>query len=102
MASSKDGCGVFQRDDQSDSDAIQQSPTPSESFDDFLEDILDDIIDSMLPAPSALPQIISCTYERLAPFLGCSYDELFELVSCPCYDTRLALSYLAHALPRNA
>jgi hypothetical protein len=90
MASSIDDWTVFSRDNQSDSDATRQSPTPSGSFGHSPEDVLDDIIDSMLPVPSVPPQL-SSAYERLSPFLGCSYVELLELVSCPSHDTRLAL-----------
>ncbi|KAI0248453.1 hypothetical protein BJV78DRAFT_1235959 [Lactifluus subvellereus] len=68
----------FSENNQSDSDSIQQSPTPSENYDHFSEDVLNDTIDSVPLVPSVPPQLYG-VYEGLTSFLGCSYDELLDL-----------------------
>lgn len=96
VASSLDAWNKFfsSEDSQSDSDSTRRSPTPSESDDHFSEDILNDAIVSAPRVPNVLPQLYG-VYEGLTSFLGCSYDELLELVSCPChYNRPIRIPYL--------
>ena len=96
VASSLDAWNKFfsSEDSQSDSDSTRRSPTPSESDDHFSEDIHNDTIDSAPRVPNVLPQLYG-VYEGLTSFLGCSYDELLELVSCPChYNRPIRIPYL--------